>query len=186
MRSPLQRRAVASALLLGAVACAGLPGAGPSPKELRARADEAIAAGELEVAYDRLAEIYRQDPESPQSAEAFPLAAGLLQKLYMRNRYKAPESRWLTTEPEFVFDWFATLFNGEFPHEEAQFLFKSLPYSFFVRFEAYAATDPKLADWPIRAIEDNGRIKRVFVESSESVDAAPPPARRAPTPQSHH
>lgn len=164
MRSPLRRRAVACALLLAATACAGFPDSGPSPKELRARADEAIAAGELEVAYDRLAEIYRRDPESSESAEAFPLAAGLLQKLYMRNRYRAPESRWLATEPEFVFGWFATLFDEEFPHDEAQFLFVSLPYSFFVRFEAYAATEPRLSDWTIQATEDNGRIKSVFVE----------------------
>lgn len=172
MRSQVLQMTIAT-LLLAATGCVSLslPGFGPSPSGLREQADAAVEAGDLDAAYDHLAELYRRYPEHEETAEAFPLAAAIFQRLYTKNRFSAPESRWLTTEPEFLFGWLASLANGEFPETEARSLFVGLHYGFFRRFERFAKANATFPGWEIAAIEDNGIVETLRVKRQEQAQA---------------
>lgn len=161
---------LALAFLLGA--CASVPGLGSGASRLREKADAAIEAQDFEAAYDHLAELHRRYPESPEDKDAFPLAAALFRKLYREHRFRAPESRWVATEPEFLFEWLATRTGDAFPSEDATALFLHMHYGLFQRFLGYAETDPRLARWEIVAYEDNGLVKEVMLRDEVPEDEA--------------
>jgi hypothetical protein len=173
MRPDNPVRLAASALLIVATACAGMLDPGPGPGALRAQAEQAIDANELEAAYDHLVELQRRYPESRESATAFPLAAAIFQSFYWQNRFANPESRWLTTEPEFLFAWLATLPGDEFPEDAVTSLFVGLNYNFFRRFERFTASDARLTRWTLVAIEDNGIVESVLPGPAERTEANP-------------
>ena len=167
-RIPLQMRQVRRlsgaliVLLCIASACAHL-GLGGAPALL----EEAKAAGkakDMETAYARLKQIEIRYPGSPESREAFPLAAASLRVLYFQHRLNEPNSVWVTSEPDFLFDWFATYFRDGSPEAAANALFVGFDYGIFRRFEAFAKSRPDLAPWLLRAQDDNGIIEAVTVE----------------------
>ena len=167
------RRAVALlALVLMLGACANVPGLGLGASRLREKADAAIEAPDYEAAYDHLAELHRRYPESAEDKEAFRVAAALFRKLYRENRFRAPESRWVATEPELLFGWLATRSGDAFPSEDATALFLNMHYGLFQRFLAFAETDPRLARWEIVAREDNGLVKEVTLRDEVPEDEA--------------
>lgn len=124
----------------------------------------------LEAAYGHLKRVRVEYPESPQSEVAFDLATLLWQQLWFLDRYTRPDSAWRTSEPEFLFDWLASYFEGaeEFPREKAEALLRSMPWSFYQSFLAYARTQPELSRWSFQAEDDNGRIRSVTGERAKA------------------
>jgi hypothetical protein len=147
--------------------CAALSGLVNPAGRLLAQADEAIEQQDFDTAYRHLTEIRKRYPGSAESREAFPLAAAIFRRSYFRHRYRQPDSPWLTSEPDFMLDWFASFLEGpEFPQAEAEALFLGMPYGYFRRYLARAETRPELARWAIRAEDDNGIIEAVVAEVS--------------------
>jgi hypothetical protein len=130
----------------------------------------ALAQEDFETAYYRLKEIRAKHPGSPESAEAFPLAAYCLKRLYTVHRFTDPESVWLNSEKLFLFEWTASYFGDEFPQQAVLELLVGLPYSFSQEFVAYAATRPESSRWQIRAEEDNGIVHSVTARRSATRD----------------
>jgi hypothetical protein len=156
---------LAFALLSGLSGCAAWQAlVDPAGRRLE-QAREALARNDLDAAYRDLAEIRRRHPESAASREAFPLAAAIFQRSYYRDRYARPDSPWLTSEPGFMLDWFASLLDvPTFPQAEAEALFVGMPYGFFRDYLALAGTRPELARWAIVATDDNGIVEQVMAE----------------------
>lgn len=156
---------LAFALLAGLTGCAAWQALVNPPGSLLERAREALDRKDLDAAYRDLAEIRRRYPESEESREAFPLAAAIFQRSYYRDRFARPDSPWLTSEPGFMLDWFASLLESPaFPQVEAEALFVGMPYGFFREYLALAETRPELSRWKIVAAEDNGIIETVTAE----------------------
>jgi hypothetical protein len=157
--------ALAAALLAGCVLL------NPAPRLLE-QARAAIEARDFDAAYDRLVQIRREHPDSEQNAEAFRLAAALFQRGYFLNRHTEPNSRWVTTEPAFMLDWFASFFDGtDFPQRQAEELFVGMHYGYFREYLAFAQSRPALARWTVRVEDDNGRIESIHAVHSAA--AAP-------------
>jgi hypothetical protein len=161
-RSPALCLAVASlAWLSGCAALSGL--VNPAGRRLE-QARLAIERKDLDGAYRELAEIRERHPDSPESREAFPLAASIFQRGYFRDRFSRPDSPWLTSEPGFMLDWLASLCEASaFPQAEAEALFVGMPYGFFREYLALAETRPELSRWAVRAADDNGIIEAIEV-----------------------
>jgi hypothetical protein len=152
----------ACALLAGLVGCAALQGLTDPPGRRLESAREALERKDLDAAYRDLAEIRKRHPDSAESREAFPLAAAIFQRSYFRDRFSRPDSSWLTSEPGFMLEWFASFLEGPaFPQAEAEALFVGMPYGFFREYLALAETRPELSRWAIRAREDNGIIEAI-------------------------
>ena len=159
-------RCLALALSLWLPGCAALSGLVNPPGRLLEQARSAIEREDLEAAYRDLAEIRKRYPDSAESREAFPLAAAIFRSSYFRDRYRQPGTHWLTSEPRFMLDWFASLLAGpEFPQAEAEALFVGMPYGYFREFLALAEARPELSRWGIRADDDNGIIESVAARS---------------------
>jgi len=157
----------ALALMLWLPGCAALSGLVNPPGRLLEQARSAIEQEDLEAAYSDLAEIRKRYPDSAESREAFPLAAAIFRNGYFRDRYRQPGSHWLTSEPDFMLDWFAFLLEGtEFPQAEAEALFVGMPYGYFREFLALVEARPGLSRWGIRANDDNGIIESVAAGSA--------------------
>jgi hypothetical protein len=155
----------ALALLAGLSGCTAWQGLVDPARRLLDRAREALDRKDLDAAYHDLAEIRRRYPESAESREAFPLAAAIFQRSYFRDRYARPDSPWLSSEPGFMLDWFASLLDGPtFPQAEAEALFVGMPYGFFRDYLALAGTRPELSRWAIVAADDNGIIEQITAE----------------------
>jgi hypothetical protein len=153
------------ALLAGLLGCASWQALVDPAGQLLDRAREALDRKDLDAAYRDLAEIRRRYPDSAESRDAFPLAAGIFQRGYYRDRYARPDSPWLTSEPGFMLDWFASLLEGQtFPQAEAEALFVGMPYGYFRDFLAWAETRPEPSRWTIVAVDDNGIIETVTAE----------------------
>ena len=159
-----------SGLLLAALGCATSKPCTEmmrDPVELRAAADTAIAEQDLELAYRYVALIHTLHPQSAQSREAFPLAARLYHKNYSAHRSEL-DSVWVTSEPRFMIAWLATFFRegGEFPKAEVDALFLGQNYALFRDFLAYAANHPRLSQWTVSAVDDNGVIQEINAVSA--------------------
>jgi hypothetical protein len=154
------------AWLTGLPGCAALRGLVNPPGRLLEQARSAVEQKDLESAYRDLASIRKRYPDSAESREAFPLAAAIFQNGYFRDRYQQPDSHWVTTEPGFLLDWFASLLSGpEFPQAEAEALFVGMPYGYFRELLALAQARPELSRWGIRAQDDNGIIESIAAAS---------------------
>jgi hypothetical protein len=152
--------ALAAALL---ASCAML---NPAPRLLE-QARASIEARDLDAAYDRLVEIRLKYPDSEQNAEAFRLAAALFHHGYFRSRHSQPNSRWVTTEPAFMLDWFASFFQGtDFPQAQAEELFVGMHQGFFREYLAFAQSRPALSRWTVRAEDDNGIVESIHAVRS--------------------
>ena len=134
------------------------------PAVLRQRADELVAEKKPELAYRYLALLETLHPDSPESREAFPLAAALFKKLFFFNRTTHPNSVWATSEPVFMYQWVAHFFGDESPQEQVELLFLGMPYSYFLDFKTYAAKHPELSRWVLQATKDNGLTDSIRVE----------------------
>jgi hypothetical protein len=151
--------AVLAACVLG---CASL-GPASRPARLLAEARADLAAGGLEAAYDRLAEIRRRHPHSAECREAFPLAAAIFKRSYFQQRYAQPDSRWLRSEPAFMLDWFGSFFgSGAFPQAEAEALFVGMHVGYFRDYLAFAESRPELARFRVSAEDDNGIVESIW------------------------
>ena len=137
------------------------PELSPPPAVLRARADAALEAGDPDLAYRYLALIHALHPESPEDAEAFPVAVRLFKRAYHRHRFTDPGSLWVRAEPAFLFHWLGSRFGEEFPQSEVEALLLGMPYDFFRDFEAFAAREPAMSRWTVRVQDDNGVIESV-------------------------
>ena len=146
--------------------CAALSGLVNPAGRLLEQAHEAIEQRDLDSAYRHLAEIRKRYPDRAESRQAFPLAAAIFRRSYFHHRYRQPDSPWLTSEPGFMLDWFASFLEGpEFPQAEAEALFVGMPYGYFRQLLALAEARPELARWAIRADDDNGIIEAVAAEA---------------------
>jgi hypothetical protein len=158
---------LALASLTGLPGCAALRGLVNPPGRLLEQARSAVEQKHPDAAYRDLAKIRRQYPESRESREAFPLAAAIFQNGYFSDRYRKPDSPWLTSEPGFMLDWFASFLSGpDFPQAEAEALFVGMPYGYLREFLALAEARPELSRWSIRAEDDNGIIESVAAGSA--------------------
>ena len=156
---------LALALLAGLPGCASWQALVDPARSLLDRAHEALDRKDLDAAYRDLAEIERRYPDSEESREAFPLAAAIFQRGYYRDRFARPDSPWLTSEPGFMLEWFASLLESPaFPQVEAEALFVGMPYGFFRDYLALAETRPELGRWTIKAADDNGIIESIAAE----------------------
>jgi hypothetical protein len=124
---------------------------------------------DFETAYYRAKEIRTEYPGSDESEDAFSIAARALKRLYYRHRFEDPDSVWLNSEQEFVFEWLAGFFEDEeLAGSRANSVFGGVPYGMFRSFERYAAGHPIFSRWEIRAEDDNGIIEKVTVRRPES------------------
>jgi len=156
--------AVSLALLAGCAHSGTLPWV-EGPAELREAAAAALREGDPEGAYDRLAEIRRRYPESPESSEALLPAAQLFRKLWYAYRFVEERDAWRAEQTRFMFRWLGSQARDGFPRAEAELLLVQMPWSYWREFEAYARTDPYFARWEIRAEEDNGRVESIRVSA---------------------
>jgi len=181
MRTVLRLLALAFAGILFGGGCALLGfGADEAVQGLRTEAEAAAEEREWARAYDALRTLRLEYPENPGTAEAFPLAANLYIRLYFQSRYEAPESRWLATEPEFLFHWLESFYAGgrSDAQEAIEALLVGLPLSFSQRFVAWAADRPALRDLDFRVTEDNGLVQSVRVEPPDPQEASTKTAPR--------
>ena len=161
----MPQRLVALACLLGlAAGCALFRG----PGTLLVQANAAFDRRDAEGAYALAKQIRLAYPASPESREAFPIAAYAWKFLYHQHRYSAPDSAWVTAEPAFLFDWLATFFASGSPQQAAEVMFVGLPYGVLRDFEDFARSRPELAPWRLEAQDDNGIIQGVAVERAEA------------------
>lgn len=169
LRLGVAAAALAAAAMLG-VGCAQLaflPGV-DGPADLRREAEEDLEARRFEEAYHHLAAIRRRFPESPESAEAFGRAAWLYRKIWYRYRFAEEQGeRWRGEERDFMFDWLASECASSFDRRKANALLVQMPWSFWQGFRSYAEGEPRLSQWRLEAVEDNGRIEAVRVEAAE-------------------
>ena len=155
------------AVLMGLPGCAALSGLVNPPGQLLEQAHSAVEQQDFDTAYHDLAEIRKRYPDSAESREGFPIAAAIFQRSYFRDRYRQPDSRWLTSEPRFMLDWFASFLAGpEFPQAEAEALFVGMPYGYFREFLALAEARPELSRWGARAEDDNGIVESIAASSA--------------------
>jgi hypothetical protein len=131
------------------------------PASLLAQGRAALEQKQPELAYRYLALLQTLHPGSPESQEAFPLAASLFKGAYRLHRYSDPDSVWLTSEPVFMFQWLARFFEGEFPQEQMEALFTGMNYGLVRDFSAFAASRPKLAQWELQVEKDNGIVESI-------------------------
>jgi hypothetical protein len=158
----LPRLSLPLALALG---CAALVG---KPARLLEEGRAAVEAGQYETAWVHLKELRTRYPGRPEAAEAFPLAATALRKLYRKNLYVDPDSPWVTTEPGFVFDWLGSLFrDGEVAQAPLEQLMVDMPHPFFVALQTYAEGDERLGQWTFHAKFDNGMVERIRAERAQ-------------------
>jgi len=160
----------ASAVAVGLALLAGCAHAGflpwvEGPAELREAAAAALRDGDPEGAYDRLAEIRRRYPESPESSEALLPATQLFRNLWYAYRFAEERDAWRAEQARLMFRWLASESRDGFPRAEAEMLLLQMPWSYWGEFEAYARTDPHLSQWEIRAEEDNGRVESIRVSA---------------------
>lgn len=156
---------------LACLLIAGCAGFGPDAgaRRLLSQARASAEQRDLDAAYRKLVELHREHAGSPHDAQAFSLAAAIFKHQYTLNRFRTPESPWLTTEPGFMLEWFGSLLSGStFPQQQADALFVGMHYGYFREFLAYAKTREPALRWSLRAQDDNGII--------ESVEAGPSPA----------
>ena len=153
------------ASLASLVACSVASGLFDPAGRLLEEGRTALERRELDSAYGRFAEIRRRYPASPESREAFPLAAAIFQYRYHRLRYQEPESPWVRSEPVFLFDWFDSfLAEPDFPQAEAEALFVGMPYGLFREYRAQRQADSGAAQPRFEVEDDNGIIERVIAE----------------------
>lgn len=163
--SRLALACLAFAALTWLAGCAALSGLVNPAGRLLGQAREAIERKEFDAAYRDLAEIRKRYPESAESREAFPLAAGIFKWSYLRQRHTQPDSPFVRSEPGFMLDWFAAFLAGpEFPQAEAEALFVGMPYGYFREYLAFAESRPELSRWAIKAQDDNGIIEAITAE----------------------
>jgi len=163
--------AVGLALLAGCAHSGFLPWV-EGPAELREAAAAALQEGDPEGAYDRLAEIRRRYPASPESSEALFPAAQLFRKLWYAYRFAEERDAWRAEEARFMFRWLGSESRDGLPRAEAELLLLQMPWSYWREFEAYARTDPHLDRWRIRAEEDNGRVESIRVSAPREGSSA--------------
>jgi hypothetical protein len=122
----------------------------------------ALDERDLDRGYRYLALIHTRYPESDEDTQAFPFACALLQRGYLRDRFRRPDSAFVTTEPEFMFGWLESFFEGdEYPSRRVEELLVGLPYGLSRRFLAYAGSSPTLSRWTFQIAEDDGIIESV-------------------------
>ena len=63
-----------------------------------------------------------------------------------------------------MFGWLATYFRDGSPEAAANAFFAGFPVGTLRSFESYAKAHPELAQWSIRAQDDNGIIESVTTE----------------------
>jgi len=173
------RRMFRSFALVSLHALTGCALLGPlnPPRRLLDQAHAAVEQHDLETAYQDLARIRKDHPHSPESREAFPLAAAIFKRCYFRERYAHPDSLWVTTEPGFMLDWLDSFFVGpEFPQAEAEALFVGMHYGYFREFLAYAETHPELSRWTVRAEDDDGIIESIAAVTHDARSSTPTPS----------
>jgi hypothetical protein len=159
------------AWLMLATACSS-----KEPARLLEEGGAAYDREQYETAYQTLTEIWRRYPDSPQSAEAFKLAASSLHHLWNRNYYDHPDGPWIQTEPLVIYDWLASFFQDDAaPQEKIDELFLRMPARFYDGFPDYARSHPILGGWTFEAAIDDWRIARVTAVKGPP-PAEPPPA----------
>lgn len=157
---------LAFAALAWLAGCAGLSGLVNPAGRLLEQGRTAIEQKDLDGAYAHLKAIRERYSDSPESREAFPLAAGIFKWSYHQARHSRPDSRWVRSEPGFMLDWFASFLDEpEFPQPEAEALFLGMPYGFFRQYLGVAGSRPQASRWALQAEDDNGIIERIAAEA---------------------
>lgn len=169
MRTPDRARRGASLALALALlafpACATLEGVFDPAGHPLAQGQAALEREDLDAAYAHLAEIRREHPESPESREAFPLAAQIFKFRYFRLRNADPDSPWVTDEPAFLFAWFDSFVDGsDFPLAEAEALFVGSSVSLFRAYQA--GNGPNRPRFQVE--DDNGIVTKVLPPPPEA------------------
>jgi len=143
----------------------------PEAAELLEKARDEIEVERFEEAYPHLKAIHENHPNSLEDVTAFTLASRIVGRAYRRDRYADPESRWMTTERLYVYDWLATFVWSEFPRERVEDMLVRTPWSYAQLFVAWAEGQPRMAQWEMRVEEDNGLVERVTAVRREGTAA---------------
>ncbi len=179
MRSTPSRAVSAflSAALGASLGCAMVPAGCPEgyapevcrdPGALLAHADDAMKKRDHEEAFRDLKLIRTLHPGSTEANDPghYVAATKLFKRLWYRDRLK-PDSPWLGTERDFMFGWLESYYESDsYPRTETELLLVGMPYGFYRQFEAYRATRPAMARFPLRALEDNGKVQSVSLSRS--------------------
>lgn len=172
---PVELVALALCLLLATPGCGAFS---REPGRLLEQARAALKEEQYETAYGHLAEIRRRFPDRPESAEAFPLAIHAFHKLWKKNRWVNPDSRWVRSEPQAMFDWLSSFFgDGEAPQEQLDILFVGMRPAFYDAFPEYARTHPVLSRWSFELVFDDWKIVKVTASRAAELAQAAAAAR---------
>jgi hypothetical protein len=154
---------VAVAACAAALACAS--DGGRTERALLAETRSAFEAKDFESAYRRAVQLHAEHAASADDYQAFVIAAQSLKVLFHRDRFREPESPWVTSEPTSLFPWLAAHLHGADGAEAANVFFVGLPYNVLRAFHDYAHARDDLSALLVRAEDDNGIIQSVTVES---------------------
>jgi len=159
-REPLAANPRSAELVLLPEACADVLG---DPAQLIALSEAAWRDRNPELGYRYAALVRQLHPESPEVAQAFELTAPALPHLYTGAR-SDPRSKWLTSEPVFMFEWLADIYAAAgdvFPETETNLLLAGAPKSLRLLFEDHARRQPLLARHRLRFKMENGFVEYV-------------------------
>ena len=132
------------------------------PDLLLERGRAAFTAQNNELAYRYFALVHQLHPKSKEDEKAFEYAMTVYRIFYVANRYRHPDSIWITSEPTFLFQWFETFVSDkDFPKLQAQFLLQGGTYTFAQLFLEHAEHRPKLAAWRIEVDADDGYVTAI-------------------------
>lgn len=166
VRKPL--RALLLLAVAAGLACSHLGrGADEAPLALREQAERAFVRRDWEAAWMPLRTLREAYPDHPETADAFPLAAAVYKRLYYRDRFADPDSAWIRSEPDFLFQWLESFYPDGAPEAQALAMLRGLPLSFARRFLAWKQTRPALARWELEVSEDNGIVNAVHTRSTQ-------------------
>ena len=142
------------------------------PGRLLEQGNSKLAQRRFGEAWGDLSAIRAKYPHSAESAEAFTPAALAFQAMYARTRFM-PDSPWLTTNSQFMFEWLEAFFVADdFPQGHVDLLIHGMPYAFFVEYQKFAATRPTLARWRLSVTTDNGLIDTIQAERANGKPAS--------------
>jgi hypothetical protein len=151
-------------LLAAALGCTSVAALTGTPARLLEEGRAALRARDFEKGYAPLKELRTRFPDRPETAKAYPLAAASVRKLYRHHQYNDPDSAWVTREPDFMFDWLASMLAAGDAQKSLDELMLGMPHSFYARLAARARANPELGAWNFTPVFDNGLIDSITAE----------------------